>query len=89
MKINWIFLALSLFNLQLSFCQMDINNTLDLKPWEDPQVSGINRLPSKATSYSYPNESLALQNDKNNSSRYKLLNGNWKFYWARIPEGVP
>ncbi|WP_199240643.1 DUF4981 domain-containing protein [Tamlana fucoidanivorans] len=68
---------------------MDINNTLDLKPWEDPQVSGINRLPSKATSYSYPNESLALQNDKNNSSRYKLLNGNWKFYWAPIPEGVP
>jgi beta-galactosidase len=65
------------------------NQTSEVRPWEDPQVNGINRMPSNATSYSYSNEDLALKNSKENSGRYKLLNGNWKFHWSPTPDGVP
>ncbi|WP_299552304.1 glycoside hydrolase family 2 TIM barrel-domain containing protein [Seonamhaeicola sp.] len=60
-----------------------------IKPWEDPQVSGINRLPSKASSHSFANEKEALENNKRGSSRYKSLNGNWKFSWSPTPLEAP
>lgn len=61
----------------------------NINPWEDPQVSGINRMPSKATSHSFINETKALENNKKESSRYKLLNGDWKFYWTPEPSSAP
>lgn len=77
-------LVVSIFS-TFTFAQINSN----IKPWEDPQVSGINRMPSRATSFSFPNEALALQSKKENSGRYKLLNGDWKFHWSPTPEGVP
>ncbi|MCM4155797.1 glycoside hydrolase family 2 TIM barrel-domain containing protein [Gramella sp. AN32] len=60
-----------------------------IKPWEDPQVSGINRMPSKATSVSYTSLDKALSGDRKSSSRYKSLNGDWKFSFASVPEEAP
>lgn len=71
------------------FAQINNSQTSEIRPWEDPQVNGINRLPSKATSYSYPTEELALKNNRESSERFKLLNGNWKFHWSPTPSGVP
>ncbi|MBJ6367009.1 glycoside hydrolase family 2 TIM barrel-domain containing protein [Snuella sedimenti] len=88
MKYSSLYFTLLFISIH-SFSQVLKKGSNEVYPWQDPQVSGINRLPSKATSYSYPNESLALKNDKNSSGRYKLLNGDWKFYWAPVPEGVP
>ncbi|WMI65209.1 glycoside hydrolase family 2 TIM barrel-domain containing protein [Aestuariibaculum sp. YM273] len=77
-------LVASLFS-TFTFAQINSN----IKPWEDPQVSGINRMPSRATSFSFPDELSALENIKEDSGRFKLLNGDWKFHWSQTPEGVP
>lgn len=58
-------------------------------PWQDPQISGINRLPARATSYSYATVDEAVGRDFKSSSRYKSLNGDWKFSWAPVPENAP
>ena len=63
--------------------QPDLNNI------EDPLVTAINRLPSRATSISYENEKAAIIADRKASNRYRSLNGNWKFSWAPIPEKAP
>ncbi|MFD0861409.1 glycoside hydrolase family 2 TIM barrel-domain containing protein [Sungkyunkwania multivorans] len=61
----------------------------ELSHIEDPQVSSINRLPSRATSISYESEKAALLADRKSSKRYQSLNGEWKFSWAPIPEKAP
>ncbi|AWX43714.1 Beta-galactosidase [Flagellimonas maritima] len=57
--------------------------------YEDPTITSINRLPSRATSISYESEGAALEAIRKESKRYKSLNGNWKFSWAPIPEEAP
>lgn len=88
MKFFSTLLLLLLISFQ-SYSQVHKPSSSEIRPWEDPQVSGINRLPAKATSFSFPNENAALQNKKEASGRYKLLNGNWKFNWSPTPKGVP
>ncbi len=61
----------------------------EIKPYEDPQVNGINRLPSKAHSQSYVNLEEALSTNIKKANRYKSLNGDWKFSWASSPLGAP
>ncbi|MEO1012088.1 MAG: glycoside hydrolase family 2 TIM barrel-domain containing protein [Bacteroidota bacterium] len=60
-----------------------------LEHWQDPQVNGLNRLPAKATSQSFPSEAEALAGVKEKSTRYKSLNGDWKFQWHPVPELGP
>ena len=43
-------------------------------PWCDHTVSGINRLPARATSYSYSNVEDALAGDRS-KARIESLNG--------------
>ena len=50
---------------------------------------GKNKLPSHNTSISFPSEKEALQVDIKSSSRFKTLNGKWKFTWAPVPEKAP
>ncbi|MBP2830662.1 DUF4981 domain-containing protein [Aquimarina sp. U1-2] len=57
--------------------------------YEDPLVTGINRLPMRATSISYASEKDAIVADRKASSQYLSLNGDWKFSWAPIPEKAP
>lgn len=74
------------------FLLVFLTNTVtsqSLKPWENPQVNGLNRLPSKATSNSFATESEALTGKMKVSDRYKSLNGNWKFRWYPTPKKVP
>ena len=47
------------------------------RPWYNFQVNGINRLPARATSYSYPSEEAALACNRDASAMH-LLNGMWK-----------
>nr|WP_299346299.1 glycoside hydrolase family 2 TIM barrel-domain containing protein [Allomuricauda sp.] len=60
-----------------------------IKPWEDPQTNGINRLPSKATSHSFETKFEALTGTIKNSNRYLSLNGDWKFQWYATPDQAP
>jgi beta-galactosidase len=60
-----------------------------LQAWENPAISGINRLPASATSISFESIEKALAYDIRTSSRYHSLNGQWKFKWATIPAKAP
>ncbi|MCK5702186.1 MAG: hypothetical protein KAI29_13570, partial [Cyclobacteriaceae bacterium] len=53
--------------------------------WENPEMIGQNKLPAHNTSISFPNETDALKVDIKSSSRFKSLNGKWKFAWAPVP----
>lgn len=59
--------------------------------WENPAVFRVNNEPAHATLQSFTNEASALSFDKTVSSRFKSLNGIWKFKWVKnlgeIPEG--
>ena len=57
--------------------------------WQDPAVSGINRLPARATFHSYPTVEEALTLDRTRSPRWKSLNGEWQFVWYPRPGVVP
>jgi beta-galactosidase len=59
------------------------------EPYEDPSVNGINRDPSRATSYSFTNVTDALTCDRNKTSRYMTLNGDWDFSFALKPADAP
>lgn len=55
--------------------------------WENPQYIGKNKLKARATSHSYSDVASALANDRNASTRFKSLNGQWKFkYVASLDE---
>ncbi|WP_298533710.1 glycoside hydrolase family 2 TIM barrel-domain containing protein [uncultured Algibacter sp.] len=53
--------------------------------WENPNVNYINKMPARATFYSYENIDLAKADHRENSKYYKSLNGDWKFNWVAKP----
>ncbi|WP_220763763.1 glycoside hydrolase family 2 TIM barrel-domain containing protein [Flavobacterium sp. UMI-01] len=53
--------------------------------WENPAVNQINRMAARATFYSYENEILARENQREKSSWFQSLNGDWKFSWVAKP----
>lgn len=53
--------------------------------WENPNVNQINRLPAKATFYNFDSKAQALIGDREKSSSYKSLNGDWNFKWVAKP----
>ncbi len=59
------------------------------KEWEDPRLVQINRAPSHASMISYTDETSALLDEANQSDRVHLLNGMWKFNWAKSPAERP
>lgn len=61
---------------------------LGTEPWADCHVSGLDRLPSRATSYSFATIGDALTADRN-ASRTVSLNGQWKFRFAEDVASAP
>ena len=60
-----------------------IPNVFSTPPWEVPQITEINRDPSRATAYSFATELDALNGDRT-KSRMLLLNGDWDFARTEI-----
>lgn len=60
----------------------------DSNDWENPDVIQINRMPARATSYSFDDLEQALNRDRNQSS-IKMLNGSWKFQFVDKSENRP
>lgn len=64
--------------------------------WENPRIIGINKEPGFATFIPFASEE-EMRNDpayqkpweRTRSSRYMLLNGNWKFNWVKSPDERP
>ena len=60
------------------------------KTWMTPEIIQINRLPSRATAYPFPNARQAQANAGRETSPWYLpLNGEWDFHLAQKPEDVP
>jgi beta-galactosidase len=57
--------------------------------WENPRVTGINKLPARATSYSFADTDAALTCDRMNTNRVISLNGMWKFKYIDKPDDLP
>lgn len=57
--------------------------------WENPQVTGINKVPAHAHYIPYHDALKALQGDESESGYYQSLNGTWKFNWSHKPTDRP
>ena len=56
--------------------------------WEDQSVIGRNKMPARATSYSFPSEELALKGDRT-QARFLSLNGEWMFHFEADSKNRP
>lgn len=54
-----------------------------------PEVVSINRMPMRATAFGFESKELAAIGEKERSSRFLSLNGNWKFNWVQNPNDRP
>ena len=52
---------------------------------QSPDITSVNRLPMKASSFAYENRSLAAGGEKEKSACFLSLNGLWKFNWVQDP----
>lgn len=59
-----------------------------IKSWTAPELIQINRLPAKATYFSFPDAAAALRQAREQSPWFQLLNGAWDFTLAPRPEAV-
>jgi beta-galactosidase len=59
------------------------------RTWVAPEINQFNRLPARATAYTFPDAASALTQDRQQSPWFKLLNGTWNFQLAPCPEAVP
>lgn len=60
--------------------------------WEDPLVTGINKLPPRASGWSCPDAEAASQTDYRSAERspwVRRLNGDWRFKWSPTPTERP
>jgi len=55
------------------------------REYQTPTINGINRLNARSTMYTYADAGSALTNNREKSSFYKSLNGDWKFAFAPRP----
>ncbi len=57
--------------------------------WQTPAINGLGRLPARATMTSFPDETMALDGEREDSPWFRSLNGDWKFHFADKPADVP
>ncbi len=61
--------------------------------WENPLVTGINKLPAHASLTPFPDETTARQHpradDRPASPYFRLLNGQWRFHLLPNPQAAP
>ncbi len=56
---------------------------------QDHQVFTKNKLKPHADFFAYESSALVQTGEKKQSSRYLLLNGQWKFKWVNSPKNLP
>jgi beta-galactosidase len=54
-----------------------------------PEVVSENRMPMRNNAFAFENMELAIENDREKSSRFHTLNGSWKFNWVKDPNQRP
>ncbi|WP_057832924.1 glycoside hydrolase family 2 TIM barrel-domain containing protein [Colwellia sp. TT2012] len=59
------------------------------EPWQDHQVFAINKLAPHASFFPFSTVNAALDDNKEHSDNFILLNGLWQFDWQRSPKDKP
>ena len=59
------------------------------RPWTDPEVTGINRLPARSPLASFPSAEAARQGEAPDSPYRVSLGGTWRFLLCDRPEAAP
>ncbi|MBC2602151.1 glycoside hydrolase family 2 TIM barrel-domain containing protein [Puniceicoccus vermicola] len=59
------------------------------KTFEQPELTGMNRVPMRATQYSYPDVESALVGDRKTSPWWVSLDGTWRFLYRENPSELP
>jgi beta-galactosidase len=65
------------------------NTSAKVNEYENPRITGINKIQARATSFSFANVDAALINDRLNNDRVISLNGKWKFKYVDKPADRP
>jgi beta-galactosidase len=74
----------------LSFLLLQVVSSQELpSELQTPEVVLVNRMPMRASAFAFENRQLAEQNQKDKSSYFISLNGNWKFNWVQDPHKRP
>lgn len=58
-------------------------------PWTNEKISEENRMPMRASYYTFPDAKQVEGKDWSKSSAYLSLNGDWFFKWAEKPAELP
>ena len=66
-----------------------INNSSQIKEWENPSIVHNNLEPARASFVAYETKPLAMQGNPTASSFFQSLDGLWKFLWVRKPADRP
>lgn len=82
-------IVLLIINLMLYTVLLYGQTDTDRPDWEDPAVTGINRLPAHTWSFPYPSEILAERKAMTAAANFRSLNGFWKFHWSENPQSRP
>ncbi len=61
-------------------------NLISIKPWQQPEITAVNRLPMRPRLVSYKNRAQALQELHTESPWFKSLNGSWDFSLFEDPD---
>jgi len=61
----------------------------NLPDWQNLSVLSRNREPARATLIPYADQETALCGERGLSPYFKLLNGQWKFWYAESPAHIP
>lgn len=59
------------------------------KPWEQPELTNLNRLPGRGTLFAYESVAQARRGTPRQSSLVQTLNGQWNFRLVQTPEAAP
>ncbi|HBR94513.1 MAG TPA: beta-galactosidase [Opitutae bacterium] len=65
-----------------------IDSTLG-KTFQQPELTGINRVPMRATQVSFPSAAEALSQPREASPWWRSLDGDWRFLYRESPEQLP
>ncbi|WP_395337523.1 glycoside hydrolase family 2 TIM barrel-domain containing protein [Novosphingobium sp. BL-8H] len=57
--------------------------------WENPAVNAIGKLPPRATGFPFESRERAIAGHRTHSSRFLLLNGDWKFALSPSADALP
>ncbi|MDR2087668.1 MAG: DUF4981 domain-containing protein [Dysgonamonadaceae bacterium] len=86
---NFLYFTLFFFSQVNCVLSQSVNQNSKLKEWQDVSITGVQRLPMRASAFAFENRQLAENSKKEQSAYFQSLNGIWKFKWVENPSLCP